>query len=71
MNYFFPISVLYNMLKDNGNEQLYIKTYFDSVSKLFPFSLYSWFFTTIYIRSYLIKILLAIQWQYCILYSLD
>jgi len=49
------------MLKDNGNEQLYIKTYFDAVSILFPFSLYSWFFTTIYIDTHLIKILLAIQ----------
>jgi len=55
MNDFFPLSMLYTILKDNGNEQLYIKTYFDSVSTLFPFSLYSWFFTTIYIGSYLMK----------------
>jgi len=61
MNNFFLLFLCYNLLKDNGNEQLYIKTYFDSVSILFPFFLYSWFFTTIYIGSYLIKILLYIQ----------
>jgi len=61
MNDFFPLSALYNTLKDNGNEHLYIETYFDSVSILFPFSLYSWFFTTTYIGSYLITILLAIH----------
>jgi len=61
---FSPLSVLCNVLKDNGNEQIHIKTYFGSVSILFPFFLYSWFFTTTHIGSYVIRILPAIQWKY-------